>query len=92
MTSSSNDTRIGDLELPLASKSSEFDTAAAEFESTKFRLHFPEDAVSLFQDQVKSQKPWLREVECAQIALEVAWAAVESNVQSFTASESTLQG
>lgn len=59
-TLSSGNTRIWELESPLAWKNSEFDAAAAELESTEPHLRFAEDGVSLMLDQVQSQEPQLR--------------------------------
>lgn len=42
-------------------------------------------------EQVQSQGPQRREAEAARNAVEVEWAAAESNVQLVTASESALR-
>lgn len=87
---STNNTRIGKLELRVASKNLEFGEAMAELESTTRRLCFAASAVSLMQELVQSQWPHLRELEAACLAAKVARAAEESNVQSLAASDSVF--
>lgn len=73
------------------SKNSEFDASAMELSATGLRLPFVEDAFSIMWEHVQSQGPQLHDVEVPCIAANVAQAAVESNVQSLTASKSTSQ-
>lgn len=88
----SSNTRIGNLESQLASKNSEFNVAAPEFELIECLLRFTQDETRLIWEQVPSQGPQLSEVEVARVAAEVAWATKDSNVLSLTTSESVLRG
>lgn len=91
-TLSSKDMHIEEVDPRLASKNSEFIAATTELESTKLRLRFAEDVVSLMRKHVQNQGTQVRKVETARIAAEAARATAESDVQSHTASESALRG
>lgn len=66
--------------------------AALEVKSTKRFLPFGEEAVSFMQEQVQSGEHQLCNAEAERVAAEVAHVAVESNLQSPTASESASSG
>lgn len=89
---SSNNTRIGELESQISSKSSELDVATAELESIERLPRFAEDAVGPLRKQIQNQAPQLGKVEVACIAAEVVQVDATSEIQSPTASESALRG
>lgn len=87
-----NNAHIRELESPLVSNKSEFEAAAAEFQSTKLLLRFTKDVGSVMREQVHSQSPQLRRVEAARVATKAARAAADYHFQSPTTSKFALQG
>lgn len=85
-------TRIGELESELPSKSSEFNVATAELDSTDCHLRLAEDAASLRWEQVQKQTPQFQEMEAARFAAESARAAPDSTIQLPTTLELSLWG
>lgn len=83
-TLSSSSTHVRNLDSPIASNNSDFDSSVGELFSTKHRLGLAEDAISLMDEQVQSQGPWLHKVEAPHVAAKAMQGAVESNAQSST--------
>lgn len=85
----SSNWRTRKLESQLASNNFKLDTAAVKLESL---LRFTKDAVFLMLEQARSQTPKLREENSPHVAAEAGLEAANFNLQSLTASESTLWG
>lgn len=83
--------RIGELESQLGSESSMFEAAAAKLESIKRHGNLAEDAASLVQEQVLSQRAQLCREGVTRVAAKVAQAAAKASVRSATALKLALQ-
>lgn len=75
-------------------KSSEFEVALAESKATKLRPCFAEDVASLMREQVRSREPQIckGEGKSGPYCSRDSTAAMQSNVESHTASEWALRG
>lgn len=71
----------GELESQLLSEYTEFDAATAEPVSTKGRLRFAEDLVSLMHEKAPNHGTQHRKEEAEHVAAETTRAAAESNGQ-----------
>lgn len=84
----SDNTLIGQVVSPIASKSSELSSDAAELSSTHRHLHIAKDVDSIMRYQAESRGPQVCGVGAVHVAAEAKLAAVKYHIQSLTTSES----